>query len=131
MGAAKRDHLAVVRYLLTMNANTDFVSGCELKAVDYAILAGFYEVALPIYEHMKDRELKETHAYQQMGKQFHYRYVNYEVFTANLVNRVDPDNVPDFLTKVKPHYQDPVVDPRETWKQWFLRNLEFKDPPIC
>ena len=66
-----------------------------------------------------------------MGKQFHYRYVNYEVFIANLVNRVDPDNVPDFLSKVKPHYQDPVVDPRETWKQWFLRNLEFKDPPIC
>ena len=60
MGAAKRDHLAVVRYLLTMNANTDFVSGCELKAVDYAILAGFYEVALPIYEHMKHRELKDT-----------------------------------------------------------------------
>ena len=51
MGAAKRDHLEVVRYLLTMNANADFVSGCGLKAVEYAILGGFYEVALIVYEH--------------------------------------------------------------------------------
>jgi hypothetical protein len=24
-----------------------------------------------------------------------------------------------------------VVDPRESWKQWMLRNLEFRDPPLC
>ena len=23
-----------------------------------------------------------------------------------------------------------MIDPRETWKQWFLRNLDFKDPPL-
>jgi hypothetical protein len=39
--------------------------------------------------------------------------------------------VADFLTKAKPHFDDPVVDPRESWKQWLLRNLDFKDPPLC
>lgn len=23
-----------------------------------------------------------------------------------------------------------MIDPRETWKHWFVRNLEFKDPPL-
>ena len=49
MGAAKRDHIEVVRYLLTMGAETDKVSGCGLLAIEYAILGGFYETALTIY----------------------------------------------------------------------------------
>lgn len=49
----------------------------------------------------------------------------------NLAKRVEHDNVPDFLTKIKPIYEDPVVDPRETWKEWIWRNIEFRDPPIC
>lgn len=43
---------------------------------------------------------------------------------------IDPDNTRDFLTKEKKVYDDPVIDPRETWKEWFKRNLEFKDPPL-
>lgn len=43
---------------------------------------------------------------------------------------IDPDNTRDFLTKEKKVYSDPVIDPRENWKQWFARNLEFKDPPL-
>lgn len=43
---------------------------------------------------------------------------------------IDPDNTRDFLTKEKKVYNDPVIDPRENWKEWFARNLEFKDPPL-
>lgn len=25
---------------------------------------------------------------------------------------------------------DPVVDPRETWKQWFTRQIDWKDAPL-
>lgn len=42
MGAAKRNQLNVVNYLLTMGANPDAISGSGLKTIDYAILAGFY-----------------------------------------------------------------------------------------
>lgn len=45
--------------------------------------------------------------------------------------QVDPDNVPNFLIRPKRVYADPVVDPRETWKQWIVRQMEFKDPPLC
>lgn len=131
MGAAKRNQTGVVRYLLTMGANPDCVSGCGLKAIEYSILAGFYESAQVLYEKMKDRDLKEVADYEQLGAQFQYRYVNYKIFLDGLKMGVDADNLPDFLKREKKVYEDPVVDPRESWKQWFLRNMEFKDPPLC
>lgn len=47
-----------------------------------------------------------------MGIIYNYRYVNYAIFVENLLMQVDPDNVPNFLTKPKRVYADPVVDPR-------------------
>jgi hypothetical protein len=49
MGAAKRDKIQIVRYLLTMGANTDLLSSNGMIAVEFAILAGFYETALMIF----------------------------------------------------------------------------------
>ncbi len=66
-----------------------------------------------------------------MGAKFLYRYENYKIFVENLLLRVEPENVPDFLTKPKKVFNDPVVDPRETWKKWFLRQMDWKDPPLC
>jgi hypothetical protein len=31
--------------------------------------------------------------------------------------------MPDFLKKQKVKLEDPVVDPRETWKQWLKRQV--------
>ena len=47
-----------------------------------------------------------------------------------LRDKVPPENVRDFLTKEVIRLKDPVIDPRETWKQWFWRNMEFQDPPL-
>lgn len=65
-----------------------------------------------------------------MRQTYHYRYVNYTIFIENLKKKIEVENVPDFLTKPKLVYKDPVVDPRETWKEWAHRQLEFKDPPL-
>lgn len=88
MGAAKRDHIEIVRYLLTMGADPDKVSGCGLIPVDYAILSGFYEVALVIFERMKGKALKHPLDYEELGFQYNYRYVNYKVFVDNLLLKV-------------------------------------------
>ena len=34
------------------------------------------------------------------------------------------------MKKPKKKYADPVVDPRETWKHWIMRNIDFQDPPM-
>lgn len=49
MGAAKRDKIEIVRYLLTMGANTEVLNSNGLLAVEFAILGGFYETALVIF----------------------------------------------------------------------------------
>ncbi len=65
-----------------------------------------------------------------MGLKFHYRYVNYKMMLENLDKMVEPEKVENFLVKKRVVLSDPVIDPRETWKQWFLRNLDFKEPPL-
>ena len=80
--------------------------------VEYAILGGFYQTALIIYERMKNKELKDFLDYEQLGHSFYYRYVNYMVFVENLTKQVDPDNVPNFLVKPRRVFTDPVIDPR-------------------
>ena len=38
--------------------------------------------------------------------------------------------MPNFLKKEKNKLHDPVVDPNETWKQWFKRQMEWRDAPL-
>ena len=80
---------------------------------------------------MRNKDLKSHLDYEDLGNNFYYRYVNYQVFLDHLIKQVDPDNVPDFLTKTRVVYNDPVIDPRETWGAWFKRQMDFKDPPLC
>ena len=44
---------------------------------------------------------------------------------------MEVENVPDFLSRPKRVLNDPVVDPRETWKKWFVRQMDWMDPPLC
>lgn len=72
---------------------------------------------------MEGQELKEVFDYEMLGTKHHYRYVNYRVFLYHLKLKTEEENVPNFLSKPKPQFDDPVVDPRESWKHWMLRNL--------
>ena len=126
----KRNHLHLVRYLLDKGANPEHKTNQGLLVIEYAILQGLYEVALMIYEKIKHKELRNHVEYREIALKHKYRYVNYKVFLENLVDMIDPDNTRDYLTKEKKVYNDPVIDPRENWKQWLARNIEFKDPPL-
>jgi hypothetical protein len=102
----------MVRYLLAVDANPDEVSGSGLKPVDYAILAGFYDIALLVYERMNTNDLKDQIDYEVLAQKYKYRYVNYRIFLEYLAKKIEENSVPDFLTKPKPQLEDPVVDPR-------------------
>jgi hypothetical protein len=123
IGAVKKNKLEMVRFLLVFNASPNEISGSGLKAVDYAILGGFYDIALLLYERMEGQDLKESFDYEMLGNKHNYRYVNYRVFLEHLKLKTEEENVPNFLVKPKPQFDDPVVDPRETWKHWILRSL--------
>lgn len=63
MGAAKRDMAEVIKYLLKAKADPDIISASGLKAVEYAILQGFYDSALILYQAMKEKDLKTEAEY--------------------------------------------------------------------
>lgn len=58
MVAARRNHLKVVRYLLERGADVNTVAPVGLSTLEYAILPGFYEISLLIYERVKEKQLR-------------------------------------------------------------------------
>ena len=77
MVACKRNHKSIVRYLLEKGADVNLSAPSDLSTLDYAILPGFYEVALMIYERVKDRELRTVPEYEDLSSLNTYRYVDY------------------------------------------------------
>jgi hypothetical protein len=75
-------------------------------------LQGLYEVALILYDASPSKAIKDAHSYQEIGKKYKYRYVNYNAFLESLTKRINPDNTPNFLVKSYKKFEDPVVDPR-------------------
>lgn len=43
---------------------------------------------------------------------------------------MEPEKTPNFYVRKRVFLSDPVIDPRETWKQWAVRQMEFKEPPL-
>jgi hypothetical protein len=67
--------------LLEKGANPEYRTNHDLMVIDYAIMQGLYEVALMLYEKMKDRQTLKSHAeYREIAQKYKYRYVNYKVF---------------------------------------------------
>jgi hypothetical protein len=56
--------------------------------------------------------------------------VNYQIFLTGLREGTAPNDMQDFTTKPKKEFNDPVIDPRETWVQWFKRVGDFRPPPL-
>lgn len=130
MGAAKRDQLEVAEYLLKKEADTEKVSNSGFRAIDYAILMGFYEMALLIYQKMKNKEVKDSLEYYNLTVQHKTRYVNFDMFLDALKKQIVSDSVGDYLKKKKIKLDDPVADPNESWGKWFARQIQFEDPPL-
>lgn len=80
IGAVKKEKTELVRYLLVHNANPNALSGCGLRAIDYAIVLGHYNIALLIYGRMSEEDLKSSQEYEILAADFNRRYVNYSIF---------------------------------------------------
>jgi ankyrin repeat protein len=128
--ATKRNHKDVVEYLLRQGADPNVSTPAGLTILEHAILPGYYEVALMLYDQVKQKELRSPQEYQDLAGTYNGRYVDYEIFLENLQKKTPLENVPNFLTRPVRVYRDPVVDPRESWGQWMRRQLDFKDPPL-
>lgn len=129
MHACKRNRLEILKILVAGGASVNPVSDLGLKAIDYSILAGFYDNASFLYP-ISDKELKSAEEYRAIADKFRYRYVNYQMFIDGLREGTPEDEMPDFTKKHKKTYNDPVIDPRESWVDWFKRVGDFKPPPL-
>jgi hypothetical protein len=101
--------------LINAGANITHISQTGFRIIDYAILGGYYDLARLIFSKLqpKDKEeIQDPGYYEQAGKKYSYRYVNYQQFLEGLVLRKEPDEMPNFLKKQKVKLEDPVVDPR-------------------
>lgn len=129
MHACKRNRLEILKILVEAGANVNPVSDLGLKAIDYSILAGFYENASYLYP-LCDKELKSAEEYRAIGEKFKYRYVNYDMFLTGLREGIPEENMEDYTKKHKKVYNDPVIDPREGWVKWIKRVADFQPPPL-
>ncbi len=49
---------------------------------------------------------------------------------TSLLRRDEPEIIGNYLKKEKILLRDPVIDPREPWKNWLKRVVDFKDAPL-
>ena len=88
MVTCKRNHKEIVRYLLGRGADVNLSGPNQLTTIDYAILPGFYEVALMLYERVKDKELRTVPEYEDLATVHQSRYVNFQIFLDSLAERI-------------------------------------------
>ena len=51
-----------------------------MTSLDYAILPGYYNIALYLYGKLNNKVVKEPFEYEEIAKKNSYRYVNYKMF---------------------------------------------------
>ena len=49
-----------MKYLVTKGADVNFMAKTGLSVIEYAILPGYYELALFLFEKVKDKELRSA-----------------------------------------------------------------------
>ncbi|CAD8083153.1 unnamed protein product [Paramecium primaurelia] len=129
MWACRRDNAYLVSNLVEYGAKITIKSNEGYTALDYAIVHGNYRPALFLFEFFQ--ETLEYFDYYQFAKDRDYRYVNYEIMLSNLKQKVPYQQLPNIFKKPeKKKLIDPVVDPRESWKQLIVRQIDFKEPPL-
>lgn len=62
--AAKRDRLNILKYLIEKGADIDYRNQTtNLQIIEYALLAGFYEIVFYLYPAINDKEFKTPEEY--------------------------------------------------------------------
>ena len=55
IGAIKKNKKEIVEYLVNKGADVNFLATTSISVIEYAILPGYYEIALYLYERIKDK----------------------------------------------------------------------------
>jgi hypothetical protein len=66
--------------LIEAGADAGYVSKIGLRVIEYAILAGFYDISQIVFRaltHEEKSAIQDPQAYSELGKKYVYRYVNY------------------------------------------------------
>jgi hypothetical protein len=101
------------------------------SAIDYAILGGNYLMAYYLY--MQKVKIRKAEFYYKAAKKRNQRQkIDYPKFLDCLDAKIHPNEAPSsfVIRKKRKVYKDPVIDPNEPWKNWFVRVANFKDPPL-
>jgi ankyrin repeat protein len=133
MWACIRGHFELVKLLTSRGARCDVESEEGLTPVDYAILNQNYEIALyMIKESLGITRKGEFYKFYVEGK--NYPFCNYEEMVEHLDLKVPFEQCPKFNIKPPQPEEaplaDPVIDPRETWTDFFKRVSNFDPPPL-
>lgn len=80
----------MVKHLVKKGANPNYVHSNGLTTLDFAILQGLYEICHCLFPKIDDRELKAPEIFKEIAQQFHYRYVNYQIFLEELKEMKEP-----------------------------------------
>lgn len=112
MAASKRDRLEILKLLIENGADVNCVSDLGLKAIEYSILAGFYDNVYYLYPMMADKKLRTAKEYEDIAKQYKYRYVDYQAVLQAIEKGLEPCQLGNIYVRPKKIYNDPVIDPR-------------------
>lgn len=129
MWAAWRNNLKMVEFLFESGADIEELNNDHQNALDVCIIRMSYETAL---------FLKKKGLVPKDAEYYHDKWaVLYDVplFIEKLENE-------ELITSYKIFHEriireekewlskDLVIDPRESWKEWFVRNANFDEPPL-
>ncbi len=100
-----------------------------MNALDYAIIFGNYNVARKLVN--LGLELKTPEQYENLKKGKNPIYYDFTLMIDCIKRGVSLEECPSFnQPPPEKEFRDPVIDPRESWGQFFKRVMEFEDPPI-
>lgn len=132
MWAAARGHLDCCKILVEFGANIDQTGPHGMNALDFAVLHGNYPVAFYLSTRGL-RPIKVATELEGLKEEFGGRYTDYACLLMSLECKIPPEVAPSFTVpppkKLVPMV-DPVSDPREPWKDWMKRVIDFEEPPL-
>ncbi len=98
--------------------------------LDISIVNGYYNCALELIK--KGAETKSLEFYQKRKDEFVDFEIDFEWFLENLngkVERTDKE-ANKMLFRKKMEYEERVIDPNETWTDFFSSMVGFEDPKV-
>lgn len=127
---AIRDRLNILKFLVEDAEADIFLSDAQgFTPLDQAIINGNYEVAR--YLKNKGLRLKSLDFYNLECEKFFDWEVDFENVLQHL--HEDKETCEDIFMKSEQKtqlFEDPVIDPRESWGNWTHRIINFEPPPL-